>query len=306
MTLLATLAGAALILAALRDIFQTLFHPSGKGMLSRTITHVAWHAFRSVALRWPAALRLAGPVGFLSTLAVWVFLLVLGWAFIHWPHLPEGFSFDVGMDPAANSGFIDAVYLSMVTLSTLGYGDITPGYWWLRILDPLGALTGFGLLTAGITWLLAIYPALSLRRSLADEIMLVRRMEEQTGIPVTQLGTDTAQQMLGDLASQLVSVRSDLIKFPSAYYFHGRDEETELSRELPYLLDLAERASNPECPPDIRARAAMLRGAIDELSVTLGTRFLGLPSASTEEVVEAYARDHLHDTPGKEKGEPDA
>jgi hypothetical protein len=305
-TVLAMLVGAALIIGALRDVFQTLFHPSGKGMMSHALTHAVWRVFRRVALRYPTALQLAGPVGFILTVVAWVSLLVVGWALVHWPHLPEGFSFDLGMDPAANAGFLDAVYLSMVTLSTLGYGDITPGYWWLRVLDPLGALTGFALLTAAITWLLSIYPALSNRRSLADEIMLVRRMESQTGVPVPRLDSDTAQQILGELATKLVTVRSDLIKFPTAYYFHGRDEASELSRELPYLLDLAERSRAPEAPQNVRARAVFLRGAIDEFSTTLAWRFLGLASASTAEVVAAYARDHLHQASAgdeKERGE---
>jgi hypothetical protein len=299
--------GVALILAALRDIFQTLFHPSGKGIMSHALTHAVWRTFRRAAFRYPTALQLAGPVGFLATIVAWVASLVLGWAFVYWPHLPEGFSFDVGMNPSANAGFLDAVYFSTVSLSTLGYGDITPGEWWLRVLAPVQALTGFGVLTASITWLLSIYPALSSRRSLADEIMLVRRMEKETGTPMPNLDADTAQQILGDLASRLVAVRSDLIKFPSAYYFHGRDEESELSRELPYLLDLAERAKAPELPPNVRARAVMLREAIDEFSTTLSSRFLNLPPASTEEVVQAYARDHLHAVPPEnEKGEGDA
>jgi hypothetical protein len=240
-------------------------------------------------------------VGFLATIASWVALLIVGWAFVYWPRLPDEFTFDPGMDPSANAGFIDALYLSIVSLSTLGYGDITPDSQWLRIFAPLQALIGFGLVTASITWLLSIYPALSHRRSLADEILLVRETESQTDIPLTRLDIDTVQQVLGELTSQLITVRSDLIKFPSAYYFHSRDEQTDLPPEMPYLLDLAERASSPDCPPGVRARAVKLRGAIDEFSTTIASRFLNLPSASTEEVLEAYARDHLHTLPTEDK-----
>ncbi len=37
MTLLLSLLGVGLLLFALRDIFDTLFHPSGRGMLSRVL-----------------------------------------------------------------------------------------------------------------------------------------------------------------------------------------------------------------------------------------------------------------------------
>ncbi|MDP8947585.1 MAG: hypothetical protein M3N09_05725 [Actinomycetota bacterium] len=105
-----------LIFAAVRDIFQTLFHPSGKGSISRTLVHASWQAFRRVALRYPTALPLAGAVGFLATIASWVALLIVGWAFVYWPRLPDEFTFDPGMDPSANAGFIDALYLSIVSL----------------------------------------------------------------------------------------------------------------------------------------------------------------------------------------------
>lgn len=295
MILLATLVGVILIITALLDIFQTLFHPSGKGILSRTLAYGAWKAIRPLASRYPTTLQFAGPLGFLATVATWAALLALGWAFVYWPRLPGGFSFDPGMDPSDNAGFIDALYFSIVSLATLGYGDISPEAKWLRIIAPLQALTGFGLLTASITWLLSIFPTLSQRRAFADEVLLLREAEAQTGVPVTDLDPDTAQQMLGELTSQLITIRGDLIKFPSAYYFHGRDEQAELSVAMPYLLRLAEKAGDAACAPEVRARAVMLRGAIEEFSATLASRFLGLsPSTPTEEVMEAYARDHLH------------
>src|ERR671917_470610 len=168
MSLLATLVGAILIIVALSDIFQTLFHPSGKGSLSRTLIYGIWKATRLVVSRYPRVLQLAGPLGFLVTLAAWTVLLTLGWAFVYWPHLPNGFSFDPGMDPSRNAGFSSALYFSIVSLATLGYGDIVPDAKWLRIIAPAQALTGFGLLTASITWLLLIFPALSYRRAFAD------------------------------------------------------------------------------------------------------------------------------------------
>lgn len=295
MSLLATLVGAILIIAALSDILQTLFHPSGKGSLSRTLIYGIWKATRPVVSRYPRVLQLAGPLGFLVTLATWTVLLTLGWAFVYWPHLPNGFSFDPGMDPSENAGFNSALYFSIVSLATLGYGDIVPDAKWLRIVAPVQALTGFGLLTASITWLLLVFPALSYRRAFADQILLLRNTESEMGIPVTNLDSDTVQQILGEVTSQLVTIRGDLIKFPIAYYFHSRDEQAELSVIMPYLLELVEKASDGECAPEVRMRAMMLHGAIENFSTTVASRFLGLPpSTPTEQVIEAYARDQLN------------
>ncbi len=295
MSLLTTLVGIILIVVALSDILQTLFHPSGKGSLSRTLIYGIWKATRPVVSRYPRVLQLAGPLGFLVTLATWTVLLTLGWAFVYWPHLPNGFSFDPGMDPSRNAGFDSALYFSIVSLATLGYGDIVPDAKWLRIIAPVQALTGFGLLTASITWLLLIFPALSYRRAFADQILLLRNTESEMGIPVTNLDSDTIQQILGEVTSQLVTIRGDLIKFPIAYYFHSRDEQAELSVIMPYLLELVEKASDAECAPEVRMRAMMLHGAVKKFSTTIASRFLGLPpSTPTEQVIEAYARDQLN------------
>ena len=56
----------------------------------------------------------------------WVVLILLGWALVYWPHQPDGFVFGSSLDPTSRAGLLDAVYLSTVTLATLGFGDIVP------------------------------------------------------------------------------------------------------------------------------------------------------------------------------------
>lgn len=96
-------------------------------------------------------LSLAGPSTLVAVIAGWVVLLWAGWALVYWPRLPEQFSFSPGIDPRIRGGFVDALYLSLMTMTTLGYGDVTPSTGWMRILATLQALTGFGLLTASVT-----------------------------------------------------------------------------------------------------------------------------------------------------------
>jgi hypothetical protein len=62
--------------------------------------------------------------------------------------------------------------------------DPLPGL--LRLLALIEALVGFGLLTAAISWVLSIYPALSRRQSLAQKISLTHKAELETGIDLTQ------------------------------------------------------------------------------------------------------------------------
>jgi hypothetical protein len=296
-TLLLSLLGAGLILFALRDIFDTLFHPSGKGMLSRTLPRPLWRGVRRFGAHYPVVREVCGPVTLLAVIASWTALLAVGWALIFWPHLPSEFAFNPGPGPSLPGGFVDALYLSLVTLTTLGFGDIAPTSGWLRVLVPLEAMIGFGLLTASLSWVVSLYPAFLRHRTLAHEISLVREAESETGIGIGQMDTLGAEQLLGDLTSQLVAVQADLIHFPISYYFRSSNERFELSAAVPWLLRLAEEGASEDCSPGVRMRASMLRSAIEDFSATVGSRFLDLPSAPTKKVLTAYARDNLHAPP---------
>lgn len=285
--------GLVVAMAVLRDVFHQLFHPGGTGHLSDALMWTVWRAFRAISRKKEERLTFAGPTALIVIIASWVALMVVGWALIYWPHLPESFLLSTGLDPDLQGGFPDALYVSFVTLTTLGYGDVTPTNDLLRILAPVEALIGFGLLTASITWVLSIYPALSRSRSLAQEIALLHDAEAEAATDVTRLEADFVERTLQDLVSKLVSVRNDLMQFEITYFFHGSAHRSGLSMMLPYLLRLAERGQREGHPEEVRMSARMLHGAVDELATTVATRFLGMTPASTEEAIEAYARDHL-------------
>lgn len=294
MTILATLFGAGLIIVALREIFQQLFKPNGGGSLSRVLMRIVWRVFHRVAVYWPASLALAGPVTFLTVIASWSILLVVGWALVFWPRMPDEFLYATGLGDSGQDGFLEALYLSLVTLATLGFGDIVPTSGWLRILLPLEALIGFGLFTAAISWLLSIYPALSRRQVFAHELTLVRESEREAGSAVREVSADAADRMLISLTSQLVTIQGDLVQFPITYYFHNGDERFALPAVMPYLVRLAKSGGGEDRPSEVRLRAAVLDGAIDDFSTTVTSYFLDLSSSPTEEVLKAYARDQFH------------
>jgi hypothetical protein len=174
-----TLLGVGVIALALRDIFDVLFHPAGHAVVARWIIR----GVRAMAARLPGPRSglLVGPISYILVVAGWAALLAVGWALVWMPQMPEGFTFARDLDPAHHSGFIDALYVSLVNLTSLGYGDIAPAAAPLRILGPLETLFGLGLLTASISWLISIYNAISRRDALADEVHLARETEERLG-----------------------------------------------------------------------------------------------------------------------------
>jgi hypothetical protein len=292
-TVLSTFAGVLLAGAALRDGFEALFHPDGRMMLSRALMRAWWRLGR----RRPALLPLAGPLSLLTILASWLVLLVCGWALVLWPHFPEHFRYAPGAD---GDTLTDALYLSAVTLSTIGFGDVVPAADVLRLLVPVEAVLGFGLLTAAISWLLSVYPALSRRRSLAYELWLLRDALGARGALVQEQGR-SAERLFGELLSRLVAVERDLVTLPLSYYFTERDPRFQLPGMMPWLLAVAQREVDDAAPPRTQLRARMLLAAIDDFALTVAA-FQRSPGGTTEARLAAYADDHGSEIRGVQRG----
>lgn len=286
-----TLLGIAVVALTLRDIFDVLFHPLGRGMIARHVVRLVSAAAHAATGTRTIGL-LAGPLSYVAVVATWAGLLALGWALVFMPQLPGGFSFDPGLDPAQHSGFFDALYVSLVNLTSLGYGDISPQAPLLRVLGPVETLFGLGLLTASISWLISIYNAISRRDSFAHEVHLTKEAEERLGTKLADADPELLERMLASFTEQLIATRRDLIHFPITHYFRTEDEERALSGLLPFLSSLVQEASAEGRPHALKVRAGMLGMAIDDFAETLRVRlrFAGETTAATLEHYQAGHR----------------
>lgn len=292
MTILLVLLGIALNAVVLRGIFHTLFHPGGSGVLSSQGVGLVWRIFRLAARHRPEVLSLAGPMSLLLVIVFWALGLTLGWALFLWPYLPEQFLLSTGLEPTENAGFLDAVYVSLVALATLGYGEITPENTWLRMVAPLEALIGFGLITASISWILSLYPVLSRRRNLARDVALLRRSGRWDEAVAADDGAVALADILSGLTAQVISVRNDYSQSPITYYFHGQDRESALDVALPHIVSLVQQTCQHHSA-SVRLQSERLREAVRDLAACIAEKFLGLSDAAMERVLTAYAADHL-------------
>jgi Ion channel len=278
-------------MVALRDVFETILHPQGRGVVSNTMTRAIWRLMRSLVKGRHAALSLAGPLAFIAVLASWGALITFGFALILWPYFPDDFA--VAETVTIDGGLDDALYLSMVNLTSLGYGDIVPTGELLRFVAPLETLIGLGLLTAGISWILLLYRVLADYRSLSHEISLLLEEQDAAGVRLAEIEPQVAARVLADLTTRAVAMRDDLVHSPIAYYFHPRDERHALPALLPRLMALLDDCSGADRAPALRFQAGMLRSSIDDLLDTIAEDFLGLPAGDTAATLAAYRQDHL-------------
>lgn len=235
----------------LADVFHTLLYPHGSGPVGRAIMRGFWLLSRK--LRGGAS-SIAAPLAMAAVIAAWASLAAIGWALLYLPYLPEGFIYGDGVPRGGD--FAEALYISIVALSTVGFGEIVAAHPLLRLVMAFQAVSGFGLLTATVSWILQTYPALSRRRALAHQLNLFREAAGPAGISALDPGH--AANRLESMAENVASVSIDLVSFHETYYFH------EVEQRVPFPPPSPTPTSLPPTPraaatPSSSSRAACCR-----------------------------------------------
>jgi hypothetical protein len=280
-----TVVGGAIVVYGLSDIFLTLVHPHARGRLTRVIVAGIWHLTSRFGRRARAA---SGPLAAISVVLSWAAIQAIGWALIYLPHVPDGFLYSEGIDPGRYPDVLEALYFSLVSLSTLGFGEVVPTDPVVRLLSPLQAVTGFALLTGGATWLLQLFPTLARRRSTALYLTLLGRAgyAEQLG----EIDAPAAAAVLHTVAQQIASVRVDLSQSPESYYFREGEAPTSLGHALPVAQTLADAAAKSPGSA-LRIAGTVLDEALEELGGCLRDDF-GAGGESRTDIIASFARDH--------------
>ncbi len=270
--------GAIVVVFALRNMFQDLFHPAESGSLSGWVGKCVFGTLR----HFPSRLTLAGPLALVLVILCWALLLAAGFALIYWPFLPHDFHSDI-----SRWDYWTALYLSLQAMTTLGLGDIRPVPTWLRLLMAFHTLIGFALVTASLTWTVLVFPALSRVRCLARRASALARAEKETGVEVA-----SDEIILAELVGRAIRMRVDLIHFPIIYYFRAADEHASMAHCIGHLARFARQAMEPERPGPVRLTGAALNAALDDIAKVLGQRY-DVDSADRDAVFAAYADDHV-------------
>src|SRR5215212_10277768 len=128
-TFIYTAAGFVLLALIIFDIYATVLHSSARyGPVGESLNRSVWRVTRAAAFGLARAnrhrlLNMVGPLLLPLLIVVYIVLLVTAFALVYYPHIPGGFTFSAGHP---EPDWIDAVYFSGVTLTTVGYGDMVP------------------------------------------------------------------------------------------------------------------------------------------------------------------------------------
>ena len=298
-TFIYTAAGFVLLALIIFDIYATVLHSSARyGPVGESLNRSVWRVTRAAAFRLSRAnrhrlLNMVGPLLLPLLIVVYVVLLVLAFALIYYPHVPRGFTFGVEHpDP----GWIDAVYFSGVTLTTVGYGDVVPRLATLRFLALFEAASGLVVISLAITYMLTVYAALERKRAVAVSLY------HQAGQGADVAGLIAHHFVEGrfyGLRDALRTVTRDLqglleshIDHPVIHYFHPVEVYKGTPRVLFLLLETCsviraalDRDENADLRnyPEVRTLDAGVRHVLTQLVDSLDLERRERPRRPTEQ-----------------------
>jgi Ion channel len=136
-------------------LFPELLHPAVTATAS--LAFVAFviaqlFAFIFRATRVDSEVLCAGVASYLMLALLWANAYVLAWDLD-----PHSFGFTAGTPPAEGMKIFNSIYFSMITLSTVGYGDIVPFTRPAKTLAMMEAMTGTIYIAVIISRLVAMY-----------------------------------------------------------------------------------------------------------------------------------------------------
>lgn len=239
LTTLSVVLGALILAIVTLDIATTVLHPGVESPFSNRLHRGFWRVLRLLARPRPDRSRLltAGlPLMVAGQILTWLGLLLVGYTFLYRPWLgdPRAFALPTGERPT----WLGALYFSGATLSTLGYGDIAPLAWPLRLLAVTEAASGVATITLSVAYLLNLYPALAGQRALAIALD-AETIGEAGGLPLVrrylrgdERWRDQLDARLRELSLGLLSLTANHETHPILYYAHPRRAEQSVLRVL--------------------------------------------------------------------------
>lgn len=233
------MAGVVLVFVGLLDVFFTVLHYDGFGFISSRLYRKVFKGVRYVTRPLPRCQRalglsMAAPLMVPVTITAWISLVALGYALIYYSAMDEEFFSLPGrtLEPS----FLEALYFSGTSISTVGFGDITPTNTLYQILAVSEALIGFGILTLAITYILGVYNVLQKLGVVAAGLY---HQAQDTSDPWSILAPHFPGGQHRGLETHLMTLHRGLVEiyegirqYPIVYYYHSR----RAYRSLPFAF----------------------------------------------------------------------
>jgi hypothetical protein len=290
--------GVLVVVVTGYDLFQAIVLPRpavARLLFTPGLVRIAWHGWRRLARllhrpRRAEAMRGAfGPLMVLCLLAVWALFMLLGF----------GLELNALRDQIRTPprGLGDSLYLSALSMFTLGYSTSVPVGGAARLVTGFEAAVGLGMVALVISLLFSLFNAFQRREA------LVLTLDAAAGAPPSgvQLLENMAQfSLVGDLDGLFVDwtnwaaeVLESHLAFPLLLYFRSSHDNEAWLNSFGAVMDAAALVMTTlEDLPQGRALVFLRVGKhlVDDLALYLGVPRDGAPGLEADEHAQACDR----------------
>src|SRR4030095_815004 len=281
MNIIGLIAGLLIIGTILWDTFETVILPrrvTRRLRLTNLFYSGAWIPWSWVAARIKSGKRqetflgVFGPLSLLVLLALWAIGLIFGFTLLFWAS-DAPVHHDGGPTP-----FATYLYLSGVTIFTLGYGDVAPTEGFGRLLGVVETANGFGLLAVCISYLPVLYQAFS-RREASISLLDARAGSPSSAVELLRRhrAEDTFEdlnRLLAEWERWSAELLESHLSYPVLCYFRSQHDNQSWLRALTTVLDTSALVMiGVEGGPVWQARMtfAMARHAVVDIAQVMRT-----------------------------------
>lgn len=229
----------------------------GAGPVTDRLSSVIWKAIRKIVGKHSKPLSLAGPFVLSATLAMWIVMLWIGWTLV-FAGLDGSISPSHGNDPIS---WYDRIYFAGYLIFTLGNGDFSPNEGMWQIVSVLAAGTGLLFITFGVTYLISILSAVTVKRSFATSIHGLGQTAEEL-VESAWNGSDfhDIDSLLDTYSEQLSSLTAQHIAYPVLHYYHATSNESAMPAAV-IVFDEALNIMKFAVPDEYHPNRLLLKGA---------------------------------------------
>ena len=275
MRILAGIVGAVVVVAVLRDAFETIVLPrrvTRNLRLTRLFYLNTWRPWRALAGRCPQKprelfLAYFGPLSLIVLLGVWALGLIVGFGLLQYA---AGSRVSA---PDGSVGFWTDLYLSGTSFFTIGLGDVVPRTPLARALVATEGGVGFGFLAIVIGYLPVVYQAFS-RREVAISLLDARAGSPPTAGELLRRhnrngGMEALQHLLADWERWGAELMESHLSYPVLCYFRSQHSNQSWLGALTAILDtsaLLIAGVEGACQDQAKLTFAIARHAMVDLS----------------------------------------
>ena len=255
-------------------LWTTVWADRNSSPLTSRLTSLLWKCFRTfVHSGKNGFLNLAGPVILMSSVLFWIVMLWLGWVLTF--YAVPGSVLLKGTQ--ASPDFTDLVWYVAYCIFTVGNGDFSPhGDVW-QVVSSFVALSGMGMVTLAITYLLQVVSAVVNKRSFASQVIAIGKTPEGFVKKEWSHGNfGSIALQLNSLSNQLSTLSEQHLAFPILHYYHTANHHKAQALAIAILYDAillielgVEEAHQP--PESILSSA---RQSVDSFLQTLKGAFI--------------------------------